>query len=101
MTSRKASSPTSGKRCDLRQVGWRDRFTVRGPDTTESIFFSLPDDGRISVFEIIRTGYDEDGRPLRVTVTTYPADRNQFVMTVGKLPPEEPTAAPPSAAEAG
>lgn len=69
-----------------KQVGWRDRFTVRLPDAFESLFFSLPDDGRIAVFEIIRTSFDESASPFRVTVTTYPADRNQFVMEVGQVP---------------
>lgn len=72
-----------------KQAGWRDRFTVRAPDSFESLFFSLPDDGRIAVIEIIRTGFDKDGSPFRVTVTTYPADRNQFVLDVGQIPSEE------------
>jgi GntR family transcriptional regulator len=70
----------------ITQAGWRDRFTVRVPDAAETAFFGLPDDGRIAVIEIIRTGYDESGHPFRVTVTTYPADRNQFVMTSGTVP---------------
>jgi len=72
----------------LKEAGWRDRFTVRVPDADETAFFSLPDDGRIPVIEIIRTGYDESCQPFRVTVTTYPADRNQFVMSFGKVPDE-------------
>ena len=48
------------------------------------------DDGRIAVIEIIRTGYDESGQPFRVTITTYPADRNQFVMTAGEVPMKPP-----------
>ena len=72
----------------IKQMGWRDRFVVRAPDRTEAEFFVLPDDARIAIFEIIRTGYDEAGEPLRVTVTTYPADRNQFVLSVGKVPYE-------------
>jgi GntR family transcriptional regulator len=78
----------------LKEAGWRDRFTVRAPDAAETTFFKLPDDGRIAVFEIIRTGYDENGVPFRVTVSTYPADRNQFVMTAGLVPPEPATAQP-------
>ena len=70
----------------IEQVGWRDRITVRAPDQTESTFFRLPDDGRIPVFEVQRTGYDDKGRPIRHTVTTYPTDRNQFVATGGKVP---------------
>ncbi len=70
----------------IKQAGWRDRFTVRVPDATETTFFGLPDDGRIAMIEIIRTGYDATGEPFRVTITSYPADRNQFVMEYGKVP---------------
>jgi len=72
----------------IKEVGWHDRFLVRPPDQAETSFFKLPDDGRIAVIETIRTGYDESGKPIRVTVTTYPADRNQFVMTAGEVPVE-------------
>jgi GntR family transcriptional regulator len=72
----------------IKQAGWRDRFQVRPPDRRETEFFHLPDDGRIAVIEIVRTGYDESGQPFRVTVTTYPADRNQFVMLAGDVPDE-------------
>jgi GntR family transcriptional regulator len=34
-----------------------------------------------------RTGYDRDGNPIRVTVTIYPGDRNQFEMEAGEVPP--------------
>jgi GntR family transcriptional regulator len=77
----------------IKQVGWRDTFTVRAPDMVESSFFNLPDDGRIAVIEILRTGYDESGKPFRVTVTTYPADRNKFVMTAGQVPEQQATGA--------
>jgi GntR family transcriptional regulator len=70
----------------IKQAGVRDTITVRAPDANETVFFGLPDDGRILVFEITTTGYDETGEPFRVTVTTYPADRNQFVMESGQLP---------------
>jgi GntR family transcriptional regulator len=70
----------------IKQVGWYDRITVRAPDRNEVIFFKLPEDGRIAVFETFRTGYDESGNPFRLTVTTYPADRNQFSMIVGEVP---------------
>jgi GntR family transcriptional regulator len=72
----------------IEQVGWRERIIVRVPDTTETAFFNLPDDGRIAVLEFARTGYDATGQPIRLTITTYPADRNQFVMTSGKVPDE-------------
>lgn len=74
----------------IKQVGWQDKITVRAPDMTESVFFKLPDDGRVAVFEIQRTAYDAKGKPIRLTITTYPADRNQFVVTIGKVP-ENPT----------
>ena len=70
----------------IKQVGWRDKITVRTPDPNEASFFRLADDGRIAVFETFRTSFDESGRPLRVTITVYPADRNQFVVNVGDVP---------------
>jgi GntR family transcriptional regulator len=70
----------------IEEVGWRDEINVRQPDSEEVGFFALPDDGRIAVFEFIRTGFDESGKPLRMTVTTYPVDRNKFVITSGKIP---------------
>lgn len=72
----------------LRQAGWRDNITVRAPDPVETTFFRLPDDGRVSVFEIRRTAFDASGKPLRVTIATYPVDRNQFVISSGVVPPE-------------
>jgi GntR family transcriptional regulator len=72
----------------IKQVGWLDRFAVRKPDRHEADFFSLPDDGRIPVIEIVRTSYNESGEPIRVTITTYPADRNQFLIPVGNVPPQ-------------
>lgn len=72
----------------IEETGWLDRIRVRAPDADETAFFGISDDGSTPVFEITRTGYDESGQPLRVTVTTYPADRNQFVMTSGKVPDE-------------
>jgi len=74
----------------VEQVGWRERIIVRVPDATEIAFFNLPDDGRIAVYEFIMTGYDKTSQPIRTTVTTYPADRNQFVRTSGKVPVEPP-----------
>jgi GntR family transcriptional regulator len=70
----------------IKQTGWRDRITVRPPDANETDFFRLPDNGRIAVLETFRTGFEESGKPIRLTVTTYPADRNQFVMNVGQVP---------------
>lgn len=75
----------------FKQSAIRDRIRVRAPDANETSFFSLPDDGRVAVVEIMRTGFDDAQQPFRVTVTTYPADRNQFVMTSGEVPNDEPS----------
>jgi len=66
----------------IEQVGYRDLITVRAPDSTETSFFALPADGRVAIVETIRTSYDQNGQPIRVTVTVYPADRNEFVINV-------------------
>jgi GntR family transcriptional regulator len=88
----------------IKQAGYRDTITVRAPDMNETAFFRLPDDGRISVVEQRRTAYSDDGRPVRLTVSVYPADRNQFSVVVGQVPdnarvpdsPPSPAAAPES-----
>ena len=49
-------------------------------------FFNLPQDGRIGIFEIFRTAFDQTGTPMRLTVSVYPTDRNQFVINVGDMP---------------
>ena len=71
---------------DIKQVGWRDTITVRPPDEIEVTFFKLPDDGRVSVIETRRTAFSEKGTPIRLTVSVYPADRNQFAVIVGQVP---------------
>ena len=70
----------------LKQVGYRDWITVRTADSTEAAFFSLPPDGRISIFEVFRTAYDQTKTPMRLSVTVYPTDRNQFIVNVGDVP---------------
>jgi GntR family transcriptional regulator len=72
----------------LEQVGYRDKVTVRAPDANETAFFRLPDDGRVAVFEVRRTAFDKDRQPFRLTVSVYPADRNQFTINVGQVPDE-------------
>jgi GntR family transcriptional regulator len=66
---------------------WRDRIVVRAPSGNEAFFFKLPDNGRIAVLEIHRTLFEKSGSPLRLTITTYPVDRNQFVMSGGDIGP--------------
>jgi GntR family transcriptional regulator len=70
----------------IHQVGYRDWITVRAPNPTEEDFFKLPSDGRIGMYEIFRTAFDGNGAPMRLTVTVYPTDRNQFIVNVGKVP---------------
>jgi GntR family transcriptional regulator len=70
----------------IRQSRSLDRLAVRVPDVAEAYFFALPGDGRISVIDIIQTGFDEANQPFRMRVTTYAADRNVFQMTAGKVP---------------
>lgn len=70
----------------LKQTGYRDWITMRAPDLNEISFFRIPPDGRVPVFEIFRTAFDQTGTPMRVTVTIFPADRNQFIIDVGDVP---------------
>jgi GntR family transcriptional regulator len=68
----------------LKQVGYRDWITARAPDDNEQKFFDISHDS--TVFELFRTGFDQNGTPMRVTVTIYPADRNQFIVNSGTVP---------------
>jgi GntR family transcriptional regulator len=90
-----------GEQLGLKQVGYRDKITVRAPDANETAFFRLPDDGRVAVFETFRTAFDESDKPFRLTVTVYPTDRNQFVMNVGRVAGENTSPAGRSPAETG
>jgi GntR family transcriptional regulator len=71
----------------IKQVGYRDSIAVRVPNETETSFFKVPADGRVSVFEVYRVGFDEMGERFRLTVTVYPTDRNRLVSNVGETPP--------------
>jgi GntR family transcriptional regulator len=79
------------KTLGLRQVGYRNSILVRAPDAIEAIFFNVPQDGRVGVFEISETAFDQTGTPMRLTMTVYPTDRNRFVVNVGEIPPDQPT----------
>ena len=71
----------------VQQVGVRDWIVVRTPNGPEMDFFKLPPDGRVNVVEISRTAFDGNERPMRLTVTVFRSDRNQFIVNVGKVPP--------------
>ena len=75
---------------EVKRAGTRDVIMVRAPHRAEAEFFKLSDDGRVAVFETRRTSFDQAGNPYVLTVTTYPADRNLFVMSVGQVPDDAP-----------
>ena len=71
----------------IEQCGYRDEIAWRTPDETETSYFELPADGHIQVVEIRRITFDQNGSRVRLTVTIWRADRNQFVINVGEVPP--------------
>jgi len=73
----------------IEQVGYRDWITVRAPNAIEADFFKVPLDGRVAVYEIFRTAFSSKNKPLRLTVTVFPTDRNQFIVDVGIVPDPE------------
>jgi GntR family transcriptional regulator len=73
----------------LHQNGYRDWLVVRAPDPNETDFFRLAADGRTSIIQASRTAFDGDGQPMRVTITVYPADRNQLIFDFGQVPEQE------------
>ncbi len=71
-----------GETIGVQQVGYRDWITARVPDTKEQSFFGLAHDA--TVFEMFRTGFDQTGTPLRVTVTVGPRTATSSSSTSGK-----------------
>ena len=69
---------------DLKQTGYRDWITTRHPHDNEQVFFNIAHDS--IVFELFRTAFDQNSNPMRVTVTVFPADRNQFIVDSGDVP---------------
>jgi GntR family transcriptional regulator len=69
----------------VKETGSRDTMSVRAPNLVEATSFGLPEDGRVAVFETRQTGVDAIGKPVRVTITIYPSDRNTFSMETGAL----------------
>jgi GntR family transcriptional regulator len=68
----------------IKQSSYRDWITTRAPDDNEQKFFAISHDAL--VFEIFRSAFDQHGNAMRVTVTVFPADRNQFIVNVGSPP---------------
>src|SRR5262249_34986481 len=73
----------------IEQAGYRDSIEVRKPDAIETDFFGIPSDGRVEVTEIYRVAFDQHYNRVRLTITLYRADRNRFVINVGKVPMSE------------
>ncbi|HLY64241.1 MAG TPA: GntR family transcriptional regulator [Chloroflexota bacterium] len=71
----------------IRQAGYRDEIECRFPNEEEIGYFDLPGDGHVQVIEIRRIAFDQDMNRVRVTITVYRADRNQFAINVGDVPP--------------
>jgi GntR family transcriptional regulator len=69
----------------IKEIGSHDTMKVRVPNAGEADAFGIPDDGWISVFETRQIGVDTSGNPVRVTISVYPADRNEFAMETGTL----------------
>jgi GntR family transcriptional regulator len=68
----------------IMQTSYRDWITARSPDDGEQKLFDIPHDSM--VFEIFRSAFDQHGGAMRVTVTVFPCDRNQFIVNVGDPP---------------
>ena len=71
----------------IEQDGYQDAIDWRAPNEIETAYFDLPADGHIQVVEIRRLAFDQNKNHVRLTVTVYRADRNRFVINVGKVPP--------------
>jgi TIR domain/UTRA domain len=61
----------------LREASHRDEIEARMPNPDEAAFFQLSGDGRVPVLEVTRIALDGNGAPVRMTVTSFPADRNR------------------------
>lgn len=83
----------------FQQSRYRDTITVRAPSPAETTFFSLPASGRVSVFETLRTAFDNRDEPFRLTVSVYAADRNEFAVFAGLVPAEARKVTRPRAAD--
>lgn len=61
----------------LRQASHRDEIEARMPNPDEAAFFQISGDGRVPVLEVTQIALDGNGSPIRMTVTSFPADRNR------------------------
>jgi GntR family transcriptional regulator len=78
----------------IRQSGYRDWITGRLADEDEQAFFGIGHNA--AVFAASRVAFDQDNKPMRLTITIFPVDRNQLVVNVGpNVPPLRDKATPP------
>lgn len=84
------------KALGFKQAGYQDKIAARPPNEGESSYFRLRESG-VVVIETVRTAYEESGKPIRCTVTVWPADRNRLVYNIGTVPAA--IASPAQAAE--
>jgi GntR family transcriptional regulator len=63
------------------QTGYRDWITARAPNDDEQKFFGIGPDS--VVFVIFRLAFAQTRKPMRLTVTVFRTDRNQFIVNVG------------------
>ena len=68
----------------LKQVGHRDLVSARLANE-QGAGRSSTSRTATRVLEVYRTSFAEDQTPIRVTVTVYPADRNQLVYDAGQV----------------
>ena len=78
---------------DIKQAGWREELQVRPANSQERDFFDLSEKTGAQVIEAFRTAFDGGGRPIRLTVTVYAADRNRLAYEAGKVPEDAVSAA--------
>jgi GntR family transcriptional regulator len=72
------------KTIGLKQAGYRDLLSARLSNDKEQDLFDLTPNH--TVIEVYRTSFTDEKKPIRVTVTVYPSDRNQLVYDLGTVP---------------
>ncbi|WP_396452484.1 GntR family transcriptional regulator [Actinomadura sp.] len=75
------------QRCGHEQVGYEDEFDARPPREEERKFFGHSKNS-LAVIEHIRTAFDQNGEPFRLTVTVYRPGTNKIRFIAGEVPDE-------------
>jgi GntR family transcriptional regulator len=75
------------KRCGHEQVGYEDEFDARPPTDDELKFFGLSKHS-LAIIEHVRTAFDQNGEPFRLTVTVYKPGTNKIRFITGEVPDE-------------